>query len=273
MIFNRARPHPIKDTGLGTRMAGFLLDALRDIKRSDFENAVWIGGGNADALQGIKNISALTVRPFPVDGDIEHFPFEPQSLDLIVANGTLHTVNDLPGVLVQMKRALKPDGLFLCAITGGETLFELRDSILQVEMLKNRASARVHPMIDLQTFSALMQRAGFALPVVDAEKQVIYYRALHTLLRDIKAVGEGMALVQTPPYPGKNFWNDVETDYRARHVSDDGLLEATIEIISAIGWAPADTQQQPLKPGSAKTRLADALGSDEIALPEKTRPH
>src|SRR5262249_27503250 len=146
-------------------------------------------------------------------GEIEHFPFEANTLDLIVVNGTLHTVNDLPGVLIQMRRALKPDGLFLCALLGGESLYELRDSQMRVESAKAGATSRVHPMIDLQNFAALMQRAGFALPVVDAVRQNILYQNVRTLLRDIKEAGEGLALAQRPPYPGKNFWADIEADY------------------------------------------------------------
>jgi hypothetical protein len=138
---------------------------------------------------------------------------------------------------------------------------------------KRGVAARVHPMVDLQSMAALMQRAGFALPVVDAEKQVIHYKKLRTLLRDIKNAGEGLTLTQRPPYAGKKFWDDVADDYRVHFADADGLLRATFEIIYAIGWAPAETQPQPLRPGSAKTRLADALGSNEIPLPDPARPH
>jgi SAM-dependent methyltransferase len=192
----------------------------------------------------------------------------------VIINGTLHTINDLPGVLVQIRRALKPDGLLLCALIGGETLHELRDALTEVEVaMFGGAAPRVHPMIDLPTISALMQRAGFALPVVDTDLRVIFYKKLRTLLKDIKASGEGLALAQrSRKYMGRDFWDGVEAYYKARHAEADGLLRASIEVLYAIGWAPADSQQKPLKPGQAKNRLADALGTIEGALPDKPKP-
>lgn len=258
----------IADPAFSDELAGLVLERLRDVKRDAFETVLWIGGGDAAQLQGIKTFSTLEQRPFPVEGAIEHFPYPENHFDLIAVIGTLHTVNDLPGVLVQMRRALKPDGLFIGALTGGETLFELRDSQMRVEStLKQRGVSRVHPMIDLQTLAGLMQRAGFALPVADAERKEVYYYKLRTLLTDIRDAGEGMKLADAPPYAGKNFWDAVEADYKAHHVDKDGLMRMTIEIIHAIGWGPADTQQRPLKPGSAQARMADALGAVETRLP------
>jgi SAM-dependent methyltransferase len=267
------KPRFIRDSAFADACASALLERLRDIRRSAFASVLWVGGGNIDELPRIKTIGSLNVRPFPVDGEIEHFPFEPASLDLIIVNGTLNVVNDLPGVLIQMRRALKPDGVFMCALPGGETLYELRD-VLMREPSRGGVAARVHPTVDLQTFAGLMQRAGFALPVVDAEIKPVFYRQLKTLLRDIKNAGEGLSLRErVKTFVGKKFWTGIEADYRARHASDDNLLRASIEIIYAIGWGPSDAQPKPLRPGSAQNRLADALGSSEISLSDPARPH
>lgn len=246
-----------------------LLERLADIKRPSFERALWVGGGDAQALCALKTIGHLDVRHVGVEGETEHFPHEAASLDLVVFNGTLHRVNDLPGVLVQIRRALKPDGLFLCALTGGETLHELRDCLTRAEMaLHNGGAARIHPMIDLPTLAGLMQRAGFALPVTDTEIKTIFYKKMNSLLKDIKASGEGNILTQkSKRYVGRAFWPSVEAAYKTHHADPDGLLRASVEILYAIGWGPADTQPQPLKPGQAKNRLADALGATEGSLP------
>ncbi len=267
------RRRVVRDSSFIDQLAMRVVDRLRDVSRSDFAHAVWTGAGSEQAA-ALKTIGVLDVRDTPVEGDIEQFPYEAGSLDLIVAVGHLHTVNDLPGALVQMRRALKPDGLFLAAIPGGETLFELRDSQMRVAASDPRGAApRVHPMIDLQTWAGLMQRAGFALPVVDAERVPVFYRTLDALLRDIKKSGEGARQNAPSPYAGRAFWPAVAADYAARHSDSDGLLRATVEILYAIGWGPAEAQQQPLRPGSAQNRLADVLGGTETPLPDKARPH
>lgn len=255
---------PISD--LSDAMASMLLGRLDDFKRKVYSDALWIG---ASAPR-----SGFEVRGWPVEGEIEQFPYPPESLDLIVVNGCLNRVNDLPGVLVQMRRALRPDGLFLCAFTGGETLYELRNSLARVETsLRGGAAARVHPMVDLPTLAGLMQRAGYALPVVDTMLKKIYYKQFNTLLKDIKASGEGLALQsRSRGYVGRGFWPAVEADYRAHYSAPDGLLEASIEILFACGWGPAATQQKPLKPGTAQHRLAEALGTTEGSLPDKSCP-
>lgn len=245
-----------------------LMERACDVKRADFERVLVIGTENAARLGALKQIGHLETRETPTEGDLEHFPYPPESLDLIVCCGGLHTANDLPGVLVQMRRALKPDGLFLAALVGGETLHELRESLLRVETrLHGGAAPRVHPMIDLQTMSGLMQRAGFALPVVDADIKTIFYRNINQLFDDIKASGESIKLAQrSKRYLGSAFWHEVEKDYQDHHAEPDGLLRATIEVLYTIGWGPADSQQKPLKPGSAQNRLADALGTKETKI-------
>ena len=244
------------------------MERAHDVKRTDFERALVIGTEDTARLGAIKQIGLLETLETPTEGDIEHFPYPPASLDLIICCGGLHAVNDLPGVLVQMRRALKPDGLFLAALVGGETLHELRASLMRVETrLHGGAAPRVHPMIDLQTMSGLMQRAGFALPVVDADIKTIYYKNINRLFDDIKASGESIRLAhRSKRYVGKTFWREVEKDYQDHHAEPDGLLRATIEVLYAIGWGPADSQQKPLKPGSAQNRLADALGTKETKI-------
>jgi SAM-dependent methyltransferase len=273
-LFN-LQPRTPRDAAFADVTARVLADRLADVTRTDFSSALWVGGGSQALSDAGKAIGSLAVIPFPVEGEIEQFPYPENSLDLIVVNGTLNRVNDLPGALIQMRRALKSDGLFLCALPGGETLYELRDVLMQADARRlSGAAMRVHPMVDLQTFAGLMQRAGFALPVVDSDIKTVFYRRLETLLHDIKASGEGMALLERPkPFTGKTYWRDAEADYRARFSDADGLLRASFEIIYGIGWGPAATQQQPLRPGSAKTRLADALGSVETALPDRAKPH
>ncbi|HEY8963417.1 MAG TPA: methyltransferase domain-containing protein, partial [Alphaproteobacteria bacterium] len=153
-----------------TRMASDLMDRLRDIKRKDFQNAAWISPiPYPEELPSLINSDGLTVPVQMLTSDIEKFTFDENTMDLIIICGRLDTVNDLPGVLVQIRRALKPDGLFMCALPGGETLHELRDSLSRVELQRRGGVApRVHPMIDLQTWAGLLQRAGFALPVADS---------------------------------------------------------------------------------------------------------
>lgn len=267
-VFRTNPKRIIADTAFSARLGMMVIDRLRDVKREEFDNVLWVGGGDANDLKIYKTISSIEQRAFPVEGAIDRFPYDENTFDLIIVTGGLNVVNDLPGALVQMKRALKPDGLFMCVLPGGETLYELRDSQMRVETkLKSGAAPRVHPMIDLQTFAGLMQRAGFALPVADAEKKEIFYEKFPVMLRDIKNSGEGMTLANASPYPGKTFWNEVEADYRAHHLDHDGLLRMTVEIIHGIGWGPADSQQKPLKPGSATGRLADVLGTSETKLP------
>lgn len=252
-----------------------LVDRLSDIKIPRFDKALWIGGGDPAALTRTKDIGQLAVmgsghRPAAVsgahaiEGHEATLPFGAATLDLVVCNGTLQSVDDLPGALIQIRRALKPDGLFLCALAGGRTLSELRESLLRAETtLTGGAAARIHPMIDLQTFSALLQRAGFALPVADASVETFFYRKLRTLLRDIKASGEGYALAAPRRPANRGLWQAVEADYKNHHAAPDGLLKASFEVLYGIGWGPADSQPKPLKPGSAKHSLAEALGGQK----------
>jgi SAM-dependent methyltransferase len=173
----------------------------------------------------------------------------------------LHLVNDLPGTLIQIRRALKPDGLLLAAIPGAGTLSELRDVLLSAEAeMTGGASPRVIPFVDVRDAGALLQRAGFALPVVDTETYTVRYDSLFSLLQDVRAMGMANPLTGRSRVPlTRSFFVRAAELYAERYSDPDGRVRATFSIIYASGWAPHESQQKPLKPGSAKMRLADVL--------------
>lgn len=202
--------------------------------------------------------------------DEERLPFAAESLDLVVSSLALHWTNDLPGVLIQIRRALKPDGLFIGAILGGATLTELRQGLTQAEAeVSGGAGPRVSPFADVLDGAGLLQRAGFALPVADIDRvQVVYGHPLE-LIRDLRAMGESNVLAEGARRPLSRAVLERACEiYAERFARDDGRVPATFEIITMTGWAPHPGQQQPLRPGSAKMRLADALGSKEQSAGE-----
>lgn len=203
--------------------------------------------------------------------DPEASPFADASFDLIVSPLVLHTVNDVPGALIQLRRALKPDGLLLASLFGGDTLTELRTSLLAAESeLTGGAGARVAPFADLQDLAALLQRAGFALPAADRDVVTVRYAEPMRLLADLRGMGETAALSERHPRAlSRRVLARAFEIYRERFSDADGRIRATFEILTATGWAPHESQQQPLKPGSAKTRLADALNTKEQNAGEK----
>ena len=195
----------------------------------------------------------------------EALPFRDQSLDLVVSALSLHLVNDLPGALVQIRRALKPDGLFLAALLGGRTLTELRNALLAAEEeLEGGASPRVAPFADVQDLGALLQRARFALPVVDADTVTVSYADPLALMREVRAMGAANALRarRRAPLRRATLMRALAL-YQERFGLPNGRVPATFEIITLTAWAPHESQQQPLQPGTAKMRLADALGTVE----------
>lgn len=171
--------------------------------------------------------------------DEEILPFAAQSFDLVVSNLTLHLVNDLPGTLAQIRQVLKPDGMFIAALLGGDSLIELRDCLMEAEMtLTGGVSPRVHPVIDLPMASALMQRAGFALPVADAEFLTLTYPNLFALMRDIRGMGWGNLHVERLRHPTRrSLFALAENLYRQRYGSSDGKWPLTFEVIFLHGWA------------------------------------
>jgi len=202
--------------------------------------------------------------------DEEALPFADASLDLVVSGLALHLVNDLPGVHVQIKRALKPDGLLLAALLGGETLRELRQSWLAAEAeLTGGASPRVAPFADVRDLGALLQRAGFALPVVDSEVVTVTYASPLALMQEIRAMGASNMLLarRRRPVTRRLVMRAAEI-YAERFGIAGGRVRATFEILTLTAWAPDESQQRPLRPGSAQARLADALGLPERKLRE-----
>lgn len=203
--------------------------------------------------------------------DPETLPFAPASFDLIVSPLALHWVNDLPGALIQLRHALKPDGLLLGSLFGGATLNELRLSLIEAESeLTGGAGPRVAPFADLQDLAGLLQRAGFALPAADRDVVTVRYAEPMRLLADLRAMGETAALRERSPRGlSRRILTRAFETYRQRFSDADGRVLATFEILTATGWAPHESQQKPLRPGSAKARLADALGVKEQSAGEK----
>ncbi|MER8965219.1 class I SAM-dependent methyltransferase [Mesorhizobium sp. M0808] len=192
---------------------------------------------------------------------LETVPFEPESLDLAVSLLSLQAMNDIPGMLVQVRRALKPDGLFLGAFAGTGTLSELRESLLAAETeLYCGASPRVIPFTDVRDAGALLQRAGLALPVADVDTITVRYDSLFGLVADLRAMGETSALVDRSRRPGtRALFARAAEIYAERFSDSDGRVRASFSVVWMSGWAPDASQQKPLKPGSAKISLKTIL--------------
>lgn len=215
----------------------------------------------------VTDIVRVEADPVFLDGGpgllapLETVPFPAESLDLVVSLLSLQAMNDIPGMLVQIRRALRPDGLFLGAFAGAGTLFELRESLLAAETeLYGGASPRVIPFTDVRDAGALLQRAGLALPVTDVETVAVRYDSLFGLLADLRAMGETSPLVDRSRRPGtrKLFARAAEI-YAERFSDADGRVRASFSIVWMSGWAPDASQQKPLKPGSAKLSLKTIL--------------
>jgi SAM-dependent methyltransferase len=216
--------------------------------------------------------TAPDVAKFRVVSDEELLPFADGSLDLVVSALALQFVNDLPGTLIQIRRALKPDGLLLAALLGGDTLTELRQAFAAAETeVEGGVSPHVAPFADLRDLGGLLQRAGFALPVTDVDRLTVRYATAGALMHDLRRMGATNSLVARRREPLKRTTLARMTEiYRERFADPDGRIRATFEIVWLSGWAPHVSQQQPLRPGTARKRLADALGVDEMSAGEKT---
>lgn len=262
-------------------IADRLLDRLDDTTRR-FARALDLGGRGAVAprlaVRGVPfvvsaDLSPAMARragPAPVAADEEWLPFAEGAFDLVVAAFSLHWVNDLPGALIQIRRALAPDGLFLAALPALPTLQELRASLTAAEAeLRDGLSPRVSPFPELRDGAALLQRAGFALPVADAEDLRLRYRSPLSLLADLRAAGETNAVLardaRTPP-------RALFPLTAARMPQDADGHPATFRLMVLTGWAPAAGQPKPARPGSADARLADALGTVEHRAGDKPAP-
>ncbi|MGB0630139.1 MAG: methyltransferase domain-containing protein [Alphaproteobacteria bacterium] len=293
VLFDRNAVRRHRDRAAGTfgdhdflhrEIADRLSDRLADVNRS-FDAVLDLGGGHgatassADAKTRVTgDISTSFLRmskpPVAVTMDEEYLPFADQTFDLAVSCLALHWVNDLPGALVQIRRALKPDGLFLAAILGGDTLIELRRAFLEAEAeTTGGTSPHTSPVADIADAGALLQRAGFALPVIDTDTLTVTYSDMFALMRDLRGMGEANAVAaRNKTFLRRDTLFAAAARYRELYGDADGRIPATFQIIWLTGWAPADTQQQPLRPGSAGSRLADALGADEVAAGDKANP-
>jgi SAM-dependent methyltransferase len=238
-------------------------------------------GTPSDAVRRVlaanENVGTVIAAGLDGDGlrvaaDEEALPFAEGSLDLVVSALALQFVNDLPGALIQIRRALKADGLLLAALIGGDSLSELRAAFAAAESeVEGGISPRVAPFADIRELGALLQRAGFALPVVDSERLIVRYDSALALMRDLRCMGATNILHERLRTPLKRSTLErVMAIYADRFADPDGRVRTTFEIIWLSGWAPHASQQKPLKPGSAAQRLADALGTTE--LPAGVKP-
>ncbi len=271
------------ETFLLDRVTADLLDRLDAVTRH-FAIAADIGtpgAGVTDALARHARVGeVVALRPIAlpsmagaltVIGDEEALPFRDGSLDLAVSALTLQFVNDLPGALAQMRRALRPDGLFLAAMLGGETLTELRQAFMGAEAdISGGASPRVAPFADVRQLGGLLQRAGFALPVADVDRVVVRYDTPFALMRDLRRMAATNVLSERRRAPlTRRLVARMAEFYVERFADADGRLRATFDVVWLSGWAPHASQQKPLQPGSAKLRLADALGVQEQSTGER----
>lgn len=197
--------------------------------------------------------------------DEESLPFDPNSIDCIVANTTLHWTNDLPGSLIQIQRSLRPDGVFVGSLLGGDTLFELRTSLQLAEQEREGGiSPRVSPMTDSRDCASLLSRAGFSIPTVDVDEVAVSYPSIYELLHDLRDMGESNAVINRRPVLQRDTLLAADAIYRSLHgnIDGDGTVPATFSIIYLIGWKPDPSQPKPLKRGSAEQNLKDVLGGD-----------
>jgi SAM-dependent methyltransferase len=225
----------------------------------------------ADALFSLPRAAGegAPTRVEVVAADEEALPFRDAALDLVVSALALQFVNDLPGTLVQIRRALKPDGLLLAALIGGDTLIELRQAFASAEAeIEDGISPRIIPFADVREMGGLLQRAGFALPVTDVDRLTVRYDSAIALMQDLRRMGATNALIERSRRPlGRATVQRMTEVYAERFADGDGRIRATFEIVWLSGWAPHASQQKPLAPGSARLRLADALGTKELPLP------
>ena len=261
------------ETFLIDRVADELGERLAAVLRS-FERAADLGTPT-DALRRVLVASgkvAFVVDAESVAVDEEALPFAEGSLDLAVSALSLQFINDLPGTLIQIRRALKADGLLLAALIGGDSLTELREAFAAAESeIEGGVSPRVAPFADVRELGALLQRAGFALPVVDSDRLTVRYPTVFALMRDLRRMGATNILSERRRKALRRGTLQRMTEIYAKRFADaDGRLRATFEIVFLSGWAPHHSQQKPLKPGSATQRLADALSVKEISAGEKS---
>ena len=267
-LFDRALLRMRQSRALKQERATFLLDRVTEdmeerlhaVLREFADVAdVWTPGTalRTPSRDRFKSVTQIGLD----DSEQETLPLQPESLDLVVSGLAFQFVNDLPGVLTQIRRALRPDGLLLAAMIGGDTLTELRQSFAAAEAeLEGGVSPRVAPFADLRDVGALLQRAGFALPVTDVDRIVARYDSAFALMADLRRMGATNILVERRRTPTRRATMlRMAQIYGERFADPDGRIRATFDVIWLSGWAPHESQQQPLQPGSAKASLADAV--------------
>ena len=274
-------------------VAARLSERLDDIKR-DFACVLDLGchgGALGEMLAGRDGIETLVqcdlspamVRQAAVKNrgtalslaaDEEFLPFADGSFDSVLSNLSLHWVNDLPGALIQIRKVLKPDGLFIGAMLGGETLSELRQALMEAELAnEGGASPRVSPFADVRDAGDLLLRAGFALPVADSDRITVTYPDALSLMRELRAMGEANAVrSRRHGFSRRATLIQAASLYQAKHADRQGRIPASFEIVYLSAWAPDDTQPKALRPGSASRRLADALATEEHPAGDKAKP-
>ncbi len=261
-----------------------LVERLDDVRRA-FPRALDLGahvGTLRDRIAkrpGVELVVASDLSPAmarklggaAVAADEEALPFADGAFDLVVSGLSLHWVNDLPGTLIQIRRVLRPDGLVLAALLGGDTLIELREALVDAESeVEGGAGPRVSPFLDVREGGALLQRAGFALPVVDADTITVTWPDALALMRDLRGMGEANAVAgRKSGFTRRETLLAAAARYRQRHGDADGRIPATFQVIYLTGWAPHEGQQRALRPGAATSRLADALDVTEVSAGEK----
>lgn len=273
---DRAAPRLAEHSFLFDEVADRLADRLLDITRS-FPLALDLGcrnGTMARILAGRGKVGRLiqcdlspvmaAVNGPALAADEEALPFAPQSFDLVLSNLGLHWVNDLPGALVQINHALKPDGLLLATMFGGETLIELRRCLMDAEIeQEGGVSPRVSPFAEVRDAGSLLQRAGFALPVVDIDTITVTYQEPLRLLADLRGMGETNATAgRRKSFTRRATLARAMDLYRQRYAGSDGRVTATFQVLTLTAWRPHESQQKPLARGSGKTSLADILRPD-----------
>jgi SAM-dependent methyltransferase len=268
ILFDRALLRARQDRARRGGPATFLLDRVAEetVERlqavlREFKDAADVGTAGDRVRNALAGRTAHLAHVDLPDLESEPLPLAPASLDLVVSALALQFVNDLPGVLAQIRRALKPDGLLLAAMIGGDTLTELRQSFAAAEAeLESGVSPRVAPFADLRDVGALLQRAGFALPVTDVDRIVVRYDNAFALMADLRRMGATNILVERRRTPTRRATLlRMARIYRERFADPDGRIRATFDVIWLSGWAPHASQQQPLQPGSAKASLAEAV--------------
>ena len=260
LLRNRTRTEP-EAMFLHDLVADEIKERLKEVNRSF--TSVAIVTGFADQWHG-HFPDAVIVE------DSEILDLAPQSFDLVLHMMALHWANDPVGQLVQCRHALKPDGMLLASCLGGQTLHELRASLAEAEaVVAGGLSPRIAPMGEIRDLGALLQRAGFALPVADGTPLTANYANMFHLMHDLRKMGEANALAHRPRhFTMRNILTEAASVYAETFTNDQGRVDATFEVITLTGWAPDESQPKPLRPGSAATRLADALGTDETPLKE-----